>query len=64
VTSAAATTAAALVKQSTAQLTPLEQFLAGATSQPKTTGPSWRNQRVVRSDQRNSGYTYNDWRNW
>ena len=26
--------------------------------------PKWNNQQVVRSDQRNSGYTYNDWRNW
>jgi hypothetical protein len=46
------------------QLTPLERFLRGAVEQPKTTGPKIRNQNVVRSDQQNSGYHYNDWRNW
>lgn len=42
--------------------------VAAVTEAPKRTKPitkpKWRNQEVVRSDQKDSGYVYNDWRNW
>jgi hypothetical protein len=31
---------------------------------PKANAPKFNNQKVVRSDGRNDGYVYQDWRNW
>jgi hypothetical protein len=44
------------------KLSPLEQYLQAVGPKPK--GPKFNNQRVVRSTGRDTGYRYNDWRNW